>query len=373
MFKDFFAKRIEIYLLKEFIKIFLLMLFSVFLLVFIIDFMEFSQNIQKFSITPIDAIKIVLYRVPSMIESFLQFIILLSTVLTMTKIATKSELTVLYANGYSSWKILKIYAIFIFFVGLLVIFIFNFLFSNLTKKSVLIENSYTKKDDKYFVTARNGVWFKQINNENEIIIKASKIYVNELTFEDLILIFVDEQNNYIKRYNAEEAVLSDKYFILKNVKIYEKNSKIKYKDKVLLETAISQNFMRKLIQNRYEDIDLIPLFNLPSLIKEFSALGLDAHKFIVRQHSLLLTPFLYVLMVCVAILFSNNNHRNTNYFITFFKTICYGVGFFILQSTLFELGASNKINFIVSTWGFLSVSFLLIYLLLIKKIELQNL
>ena len=349
------------------------MLFSIFLLVFIIDFMEFSQNIQKFSIPPLDAIKIVLYRVPNMIESFLQFIILLSTVLTMTKIATKSELTVLYANGYSSWKILKIYSLFIFFVGLLVIFFFNYLFSNLTRESVLIENSYTRKDNKYFIESSNGIWFKQTDNNNDIIIRADKVYVNELNFRNLILIFVDQKNNYLKRYDAEEAILSDNYFILKNVKIYRKNSKIVFKEKMMLKTDISQNFMRKLIQNRYEDIDLIPLFNLPSLIKEFSALGLDVHKFIVREHSLLLTPFMYILMVCVAILFSNNNHRSTNYFIIFFKTICYGVGFFILQSTLFELGSSNKINFILSTWGFLGLSFLIIYVLLVKKIELQNL
>ena len=372
MFKDFFTKRIEIYLLKEFIKIFILMLFSIFVLVFIIDFMEFSRNIQRFSIAPLDAIKIVLYRVPSMIESFLQFIILLSTVLTMTKIATKSELTVLYANGYSSWKILKVYGSFIFFIGLLVIFLFNFLFSNMTKQSSLIENSYTKKDNKYFIEAENGMWFKQKNDQEEISIGANKVYVHELIFQNLMLFFIDEQNNYFKRYNAKEAILTDKYFILKNVKIYEKNSKIKFKDKIFLKTDISQDFMRKLIQNRYEDIELIPLFNLPNLIKEFSLLGLDVHKFIVREHSLLLTPFLYVLMVFVAVLFSNNDHRSTNYFMVFFKTICYGVIFFILQSTLFELGASNKINFILSTWGFLGISFILVICFLIKKIELQN-
>ena len=165
MFKDFFAKRINIYLLKEFIKIFLLMLFSIFLLVFIIDFLEFSQNIHKHSIPPIDAIKIVLYRVPSMIESFLQFIILLSIVFTITKISIKSELTILYTNGFSSWKILKLYSVFIFIFGLVVIFFLNFLFSNLLKQSSIIENSYTKKENRYFVESYNYIKYKRYYNK----------------------------------------------------------------------------------------------------------------------------------------------------------------------------------------------------------------
>ena len=372
MFKIFYAKRIEIYLLKEFIKIFLLMLFSIFLLVFIIDFMEFSQNIQRYSIPPIDAIKIVLFRIPSMIESFLQFIILLSIVFTITKISVKSELTILYANNFSSWKILKLYSIFIFFVGLIVIFFLNFLFSSLLKQSSMIENSYTRKDNRYFVESKNGIWFKQVYEDNEILIRASKVYVNELIFEDVLFLFIDKNGNYLKRYDVAEVTLLDDYFVLKKVDIYKKNTKIEHEDVLLLNTDISKDFMKKLIQNRYEDVDLIPLFALPSLIKDFSNLGFDVHKFIVREHNLLLTPFLYVLMVFVAVLFSNNNSRNTNYFNVFFITICYGIGFFILQSILFELGASNKINFFVSTWGFLIFSFLIIFMFLIKKIELQN-
>lgn len=372
MFKDFFAKRINIYLLKEFIKIFLLMLFSIFLLVFIIDFLEFSQNIHKYSIPPIDAIKIVLYRVPSMIEGFLQFIILLSIVFTITKISIKSELTILYTNGFSSWKILKLYSVFIFIFGLVVIFFLNFLFSNLLKQSSIIENAYTKKENRYFVESKNGIWFKQNYDNNEILIRASKVYVNELIFKDVIFLFFDKDDNYIKRYDVDEVNLSDEYFILKNIHIYEKNKKIKYEKTMLLETNISRNFMKKLIQNKYEDVDLIPIFLLPSLIRDFSNLGFDVHKFIVREHNLLLTPFLYVLMVFVAVLFSNNNSRNTNYFNVFFITICYGVVFFILQNILFELGSSNKINFFISTWGFLLFSFLIIFMFLIKKIELQN-
>lgn len=372
MLNYFTTKKITFYLIKEFIKIFLLIIFSISILIFIIDFMEFFPQIQKFSIQPLDAIKIIAFKIPGMIESFLQFVILLTVIFTMTKISSKSELTILYINNYSPWKILKIYSVFVFITGIIVILFLNFFFSNLTKQSKMIENKYSQQEDKYFIESNNGIWFKQIdtNTKAEFIVKAERVYINELSFKNVIIVIYDKNGLYKKRYNVDNMVLIDNYFILNNVNIFTKNNKIEYKDRILLNTDISKNFMRRQIQNKYEDIDLIPFYSLHKLINEFEKLGFNTHKFIVKQHSFLLTPFLYILMVLVGILFSNNNQRSTNYFITIFKTICCGIIIFIIQNILFELGAVNKINFLLSTWGVLLILYMIIYSLLIKKIEL---
>ena len=372
MFKYFPTKRITFYLLKEFIKIFLLIILSISILVFIIDFMEFFPKIQRYSIQPMDAIKIIIFRIPNMIESFLQFIILLAVTFTIIKISSRSELTILYINNFSPWKVLKIYSICAFTIGLFVIFFLNFIFSNLVKQSQIIENKYSQKEDKYFIESTDGIWFKQIDPDthNEFIVRAKRVYINELLFKDIIIIINDKNNEYKHRYNVESMKLIKDYFILNNINIFEQNKRVEFKDKIVLKTNISQDFMKKQIQNKYEDIDLIPLYSLNKLIKEFDALGFDTHKFIEKKHNLLLTPFLYVLMVFIGVLFSNSNQRVANYFLMIFKTICLGVALFVSQNILFELGASNKINFLLATWGFLLFLFLLMYCFLIKKIEL---
>lgn len=372
MLKYFSTNKITLYLLKEFIKIFLLIIFSISILVFIIDFMEFFPKIQRYSIQPIDALKIVIFRIPSMIESFLQFVILLAVIFTLIKISSRSELTILYINNFSPWRILKIYSICAFIMGLFVIFFLNFLFSNLVKQSQIIENKYSQKEDKYFIESTDGIWFKQIDPDthNEFIVRAKRIYINELLFRDVVIVVNDENNEYKQRYNVNSMKLIKDYFVLNNVNIFEQNKKVEFKDKIVLKTNISRDFMKKQMQNKYEDIDLIPLYSLNKLIKEFDALGFDTHKFIVKKHNLLLTPFLYVLMVFIGVLFSNSNQRVANYFLMIFKTICLGVVLFVSQNILFELGASNKINFFLSTWGFLLFLFLLMYCFLIKKIEL---
>jgi lipopolysaccharide export system permease protein len=359
------------YLAKEFLKIFFLVILSVFILIFIVDFLEFSSNIQRYSIPPIDSIKIILYRVPLMLETFLQFIILLSINFTLTKMSTKSELTILYASGYSTWKILKIYSIIVFGIGSFVVLFSNLLSSNLYRQSKVIENTYTKNRNEYFIELNNGLWFKQIDEKNNnIIIRAGKVYLDNLTFEDIIIIFNDK-DKFEKRYNVEKMVLTDGFWILYNVNIVKKNEKIVFEKKNILPTQLSKKFVRQQIQNRYEDVNLIPFFSLNKLIKEFKSIGLDSHRFIIKKHSFILTPFMYTLMIMVGILFSDNNQRSSKYSYNTLCTVIIGICVFIVQNILFDLASVDKINIIFSTWGnFLFIS-IIICTLLIKKIELK--
>ncbi len=370
----FLPNKITKYFLIEFIKIFLLILFSISILVFIVDFLEFLPKIEKYSIPSFMAIKIILFRIPNMIEEFLEFIILLSIVFTMTKIASKNELTIIYASGYSNWKILRAYSIFIFLIGIFTICCLNAISINLKKQSIILENKYTKNEKKYFVESNSGLWLKKIdsnNKNNEIIIRAKKVYLDDLIFKDCILEFLDN-GNFQKRYNTETIKITDDFWILENVYVFIENEKIKFKPEIKIPVNISQNFIKQQIQNKYENLDLIPLFSLNKLIKEFKISGLDIRKFIVKKNILILTPFIYVLMVFFGVLFSNNYQRNTKNIVNIFKTIICGICIFVVQNTLFELALANKINVFFATWGFLVILFFIVYFFLIKKIELQN-
>ncbi|MDR1945341.1 MAG: LptF/LptG family permease, partial [Candidatus Peribacteria bacterium] len=257
------------YLIKEFLKIFFLIILSVFILIFIVDFLEFSSRIQKYSIPPKDSIKIILYRIPLMLETFLQFIVLLSINFTLTKISIKSELTILYASGYSAWKILRIYSAIALGIGLFTVLFLNFFFSNLYKQSKTIENIYTKNKDESFIGLDNGIWFKQIDEKNnDIVIRASGVYLENLTFEDVVIIF-NKNGKFEKRYNVEKMILTDNFWILHNINIIRQNEKIAFKKKDILSTQLSKKFVQQQIQNKYEDVNLIPFFSLNKLIKEF--------------------------------------------------------------------------------------------------------
>lgn len=320
------------------------------------------------------AIKIVLFRIPSMMEEFFQFMVLIAMTFTMAKIASKSELTIIYSSGYSMWKVLRNYSIFIFLFGLFSICCLNLLFTNLKKESIFLENKYTKHENKYFVEYKNGLWFKQIdinNKDVEIIIRADRAYLNDLSFDNCILLFT-KSGNFEKRYEAESMKLINGMWVLKNINIYSEDKEKNFEEELRIPTNISQDFMRQQIQNKYEDIELIPLFSLNKLIKEFKISGLDTYRFVARKNILTLTPFIYILMIMLGVLFSNNHQRNTKNILNIFEAIVCGICIFVVQNILFELAMAGKINLFIATWGFLIFGYFTVIVLLLKKIELQN-
>ena len=65
MFNNLFInKKLHLYTLKEFIKILLLLTYGVFMLVFLIDLLEFSSKIQNYNLNILMSLKLVLAMIP---------------------------------------------------------------------------------------------------------------------------------------------------------------------------------------------------------------------------------------------------------------------------------------------------------------------
>jgi lipopolysaccharide export LptBFGC system permease protein LptF len=73
----------------------------------------------------------------------------------------------------------------------------------------------------------------------------------------------------------------------------------------------------------------------------------------------------------IGILFSDNNQRSAKYSYNTLKTIILGICIFITQNILFDLASVDKVNLIFSTWGSFLFIIILVYVLLIKKLELK--
>lgn len=371
-------KKIDIYITKEFIKIFAYITLCISILVFLIDYMEFSSKIQKYNIPWFEALKIVLYKLPSLLESIFQFIILLASIFTLTKLSITSELVAINANKYSLWKILRGQIVFVLLFGIFSIAFLNPFFSKLDKISNLIKNKYTEKENNYYITSKKGIWLKQSYSESgiengEVIIKAERVYLDSLLFKDVVLLFTDSNGFFFKRINAENMIFKDTDWIIYNAVILEKNKDLVIFDNLNIESKLTRDFIKQKIKNEYESISSASFWNLGELIKNFEESGLDATKFIIKKHTLILTPFVYLIMVLIAGIFSISNSRKSAYALNIGKTIIIGFLIFTVQNILFELGSSGFLSINISTWFPFTFIFLLTVIFLMKKIELCNL
>lgn len=367
--------KIDKYILKEFCKMFCYIVLCTIILVFFVNFLEFYGEIEDLKINIFDAIKIVFLRTPPVIESALYFIILLSNSFTLTKLSLTSELTAVLANKKSLIDIIIVESIFIFIFGLIYVSFFNPYISKMLKISNLIEKKYTNKEKDNYMFTTNGIWFKQTNIENdvdvgEIIFKANELYLENLEFKDVTVNFSMNNGAFQKRIKASSMRYMKDKFVLENCQVIKKD--VEYLDEITIPTKLTENFLRQYIQNQYKDIDMVPFNELIMLIIEFKKSGLDTTKFVVKLYTMLLMPFMYVVMIVLSYAFLSINARKQDYILNIFKTIVGGFIVFMLQNVLIKLGSSGLIDELASTVIPFTLMLFTTAIIVIKKIKLCN-
>ncbi len=367
--------KIDKYVFKEFCKMFFYMILCTAILVSFINFLEYYGDIEKLKIGIFDAIKIVLLRTPPVIESTLYFIILLSNSFALTKLSLTSELTAIVANKKSLIDTIVIESLFVFIFGIIHVLYINPYISKMLKISNDIEKKYTNKKKDDYMSTKSSIWFKQTNIENdvnigEIIFKAEELYLETLEFKNVSLIFTTNNNLFQKRINADSMQYNKEYFTLKNCQTIKNDTK--YVDEVKIPTKLTEKFLKQYVQNQYKDIDTIPFDELIKLIAEFKKSDLNTTKFIVKLYTMLLIPFMDVVMIILSYAFLSINSRKQDYILNIFKTIISGFTIYMLQNTLIKLGSSGIISEFTSTIIPFALMLFTTIIIVMKKLKLCN-
>lgn len=366
---------LSVYITKNIFKIFLIMFIGLFLLFFAVDFFETTKDINK---DMQDALKIstliVLYRTPSLLETILHFIILLSGLFVFFKLSNNSEIVVMRSSGKSIFQIIKFPMFMIFLFGVFVITIFNPISSTLNTKSEKLKNIYFRNEKEDLLELKNGIWFKQKNLEDNgtIVIKASKVYKDILLFSNVILTYIDENDNFVKRINAQNIKLNNNEWISADNYIIQEGKNTEFIKLLKIPTNLTQKFVSKTIQNDYESLYNISFWKLRSSIKDLKESGFNTLKFEVRYYYLMTVPFLFAIMIFISAYFGIVSTRSNKKYLSIIKGIAVGFVIFISHNVIVELTNAQRLTIFDGSVLIVLIYIILSILLLLKKDLLSN-
>ena len=366
---------LSVYITKNIFKIFLIMFIGLFLLFFAVDFFETTKDINK---DMQDALKIstliVLYRTPSLLETILHFIILLSGLFVFFKLSNNSEIVVMRSSGKSIFQIIKFPMFMIFLFGVFVTTIFNPISSTLNTKSEKLKNIYFRNEKDDLLELKNGIWFKQKNlkDNGTIVIKASKVYKDILLFSNVILIYIDENNNFVKRINSQNIKLNNNEWISADNYIIQEGKNTEFIKLLKIPTNLTQKFVSKTIQNDYESLYNISFWKLRSSIKDLKESGFNTLKFEVRYYYLMTVPFLFAIMIFISAYFGIVSTRSNKKYLSIIKGIAVGFIIFISHNVIVELTNAQRLTIFDGSVLIVLGYIILSILLLLKKYLLSN-
>lgn len=271
------------------------------------------------------------------------FVFLIATQLFFVNLFTDNQLDVFKYSGLQNLRIIIIISLLSFIIGIVTITLFYSFSSNLKNLYLEYKNQYST-DNKYLaVVTNNGLWIKDIINNDMFIINANKM---EGKFLKNVIINKFDKNFKLKKIlESETADIQSNNWVLYNSVIFEDNEK-----KIIEKYNFFSNFNFEKINSLFSDLSSLSLVELFELKKNYNKINYSTTAIDLKIHRLFSFPFYFALMTFFSsiIMFNTKRLKNTTVKISIGLFVC--VIIYYLNSFFHILGASEKISLIVSVW-----------------------
>ena len=349
------------FIIQVYLKAFIYVFLTMFALIFVLNILgelDFFSNIEATIFLPI---YLSFINSPSLIFEMMPFIFLLTTQLFFINLFKNNQINIFKYNGLRNTKILLILSCITFVMSLFLITIFYNFSSNLKSLYLEIKSGYTT-DGKYLaVITKNGLWIKDKIDDQNLIIKASKINGNNLS-NSFISIF-DNNYNITKNIKSDKVDISSKEWKIYEAKVFSNNivSNIEY-------ITLKTNFDYKLIQSLFSNLTSLSIIELFKLRNNYNLLNYSTTEINIQIQKLFSYPLLLTLMTLLSASIMFYVKNNTNSIIMISLGLFISVLIYYINNFFYVVGNTEKISETSSVWIPMFI-FALLNTIMIKKIN----
>ena len=283
-------------------------------------------------------------NLPSILFQIFPFIILITTQFFFMKFQSNSEILIFKNNGINNLKIILHLSLIVFIIGILIISIFHFISSNMKNNYLQFKNKYTK-DNKYLaVINENGLWIKDIVDNQIMIIHSEKINKNIL--ENIAITTYDNEFRNNNSIVARKANINNQVWKLEDVSIIDSSGKREN----ISSYKIKTNFDYIKINSLFSNLESLNLIELIKQKKDFQSVGLnvsDINLYLNRYFSLPINLIIFSLLS--AILMFNVKFKKSTSFVLI-TGILLSVIIYYIYYFFGLLGSNDKIPILFAVW-----------------------
>ncbi len=323
--------------LRSFSNIFFIMTSLVFILN-ILKEIEFFSNKDVSSIYPL---YLSLMGTPSIIFEMFPFIFLITTQFFFIKLFNNDEINVFKYAGLKNTNILYIVSILSFCLGLLIILLFYSLSSNLQKYYLEIKNQYSTDKSYLAVINKNGLWIKDIINNEIHIINSAKINNNFL--EETFISSFDKEFKPIRNIISNKVDIKNNKWIIYNASIFEQNNNRKID---IFE--FQSNFNQKKIESLFSNLSSLSILKLINLRNNYKSLNYSLVEVDMQINRLITFPFYLTLMTILSCVIMFNTRRFKSNSVKIIIGLFFSVTVYYITNFFKVLGTTEKLPIIYS-------------------------
>ena len=335
------------YLVSEFFKSFFNVILIFCCLGLILNLFEEINYFKNYDVGIGLPIVLSLMIIPSIVINMLPFILFLSSVWVFVKLKNNRDILSLKTFGLSNINFLILFCFSAIFIGIVTLFAFTPMTSVVVKYYEDIKGKYDIDKSHLASINTNGIWIREKSKDNINIIKSQKLE-GELLINVSIYKF-DKKNSLIKRIEGLKADISGNPWIIQEGFEIDYVNEGKKKEFQALE--FPSTFSKDKLNSIYSNLDTISFYNLIKNMDKLINRGYNPKLLKEKKHFYLSLPFFLVLMVCLAGIFTlnSNDTRQNTYYLLLSIIVCVIIFYFKNFST--ALGATERIQLLLSVWS----------------------
>ena len=342
------------YLAVQFFKIVITISIIFFCMGFIMNIFEEINFFKDFAVNITTPIMLSLLFVPSLLNNFFPFVILLSGIWFFLKIKKTDELTAMNVSGMSNLSIIIIPSFISIILGILFVTTIDPVTSALVKKYETVKGNYEKDQDYLATVTVNGIWIKEKGLKSNYLVRASNLEKENLI--EVTIYEFDKKNNFKRRIEAESADISSLKWTLKNIKIIDADG-IEFTESIKDPAYFSMYDIKK-IKSLYANLDTISFWQLEEEIELLKQRGYSTREMQVKLHRSFAFPFFLLSMVLLSAVFTLASRFNDNNWTYVFLAIISSVLIFFFNDFSAALGETDKLPIELSVWMPIAIIFI---------------
>jgi len=331
------------FLVTGFIKSFLNVFFVMTSLVFILNILKEIEFFSTKEVNSFYPIYLSIMSSPSIIFEMFPFIFLIGTQFFFIKLFNNDEINILKYSGLKNIKIINILSLVSFFIGIITITVFYSFSSNLQHYYIQIKNQFSEDKIYLAVINKNGLWIKDVVDNQVSIINSSKVNNNFLT--NTFITTFDKEFNLIESISSDKIDIKNNEWIAYDATIFKNN--VSKKVDIL---KFSSNFNQKRIESLFSNLSSLSLLKLIDLRKNYKLLNYSTVDVDMQIYKIATYPLFLVIMTILSSIIMLNTKKSNSKVIKIIIGLFFSVVIYYINNLFNVMGSTEKIPLMVSVW-----------------------
>ncbi len=298
---------LSIYLFRLYCGYFISILLLLIGVLILSNIFDLLQKFKDIYIPTLSFWKLVLYKIPYLVNELASLLSFFAMLLFLRRLTKHNELITILCNGIHIWRVIAVPFFAAIILGIILITICNPIGTFGLHKYESLKAKLFKKPSTNLSISKSGLLFLENYQGNKRIIQAGSIDVVNNKLNKIIILFLDNENNFIKRIDAQYGVLIDNNFTLTSVKFSDTNSFKKYEH-----FTVPTNLSISNLLNSFISPEMIAIWDLPDTIKQLVKFGLPITNYQIYFYKQLFKPIIMATTVILAACFFSLRQRDSS-------------------------------------------------------------